>query len=61
MNKMDQVVLVLFIETSFITIMGAYSPHYHTAARLEFKSCLWTLGYWFGLGQSCGKTRECGQ
>ena len=29
-------------------------PHQHTAARLKFKACLWTLGLgqWFGLGQS---------
>ena len=38
------------------------SPHNHTAARFEFKSCLRTLGLrqWFELGQSYSKTRECG-
>ena len=39
-----------------------YSPNYRTAARLEFKSCLWTLGlgWWFGLAESYSKPRECG-
>ena len=39
-----------------------YSPHFHTAVRLEFKSGFLKLGlgFWFGLGQSYSKTRVCG-
>ena len=39
-----------------------YSLHYHTAARLEFKSCLRPLGLgkWFDLGQSFVKLKSVG-